>query len=73
MVTSLVTRTETGIATGNVIDPKRVITGMVWIGLADALHEAKTTMVSTAVIASARDRADMRVHLTNAKQSRDAG
>ena len=73
MATSLVTRTVTGIMTGNVIDPKRAITNMVQIGLVDALHDTKTTMVSTAVIASARDCADMRVHSTTAKQSRDHG
>ena len=70
-VTSLVTRTVTGIATGNVIDPKRAITDMVQIGLADAPHDTKTTTVSAAVIASMRDHADMRVHSTTAKQSRD--
>ena len=59
MVTSLVTRTATGIVTGNVIDPKRAITDMVRIGLADTPHDAKTMTASAAVIASARDRADM--------------
>ena len=38
---------------------------------ADALHDAKTMMVSAAVMASMRDRVGMRVHLTAAKQSRD--
>ena len=71
MVTSLVTRTATGITTGNVIDPKRAITDMVQIGLADAPHDAKTMTVSTAVIASVRDHVDMRVHSTTTKQSRD--
>ena len=70
-VTSLVTRTATGIMTGNVIDPKRVITDVVWISLADAPHNAKTTTSSAAVIASARDCADMRVPSTTTKQSRD--
>ena len=73
MATSLVTRTVTEITTGIVIGPKRVITDMVQIGLVDALHNAKTTMVSTAVMASTRDHAGMRVHSTAAKQSRDAG
>ena len=41
MVTSLVTRNMTGITTGNVIDPKRVITDMVWIGLVDAPHDGE--------------------------------
>ena len=54
------------------IGPKRAITDMVQIGLMDALHDAKTTMASAAVMASARDRAGMRVHPTAAKQTRDA-
>ena len=71
MATSLVTRTVTEIATGNMIGPNRVITDMVQISLADALHDAKTTMVSAAVMASVRDRTGMRVHSTATKQSRD--
>ena len=72
MAISLVTRTATEIVTGNVIDPKRAITDMVQIGLVDALHDTKTTTVSAAVMASMRDHTDMKVHLTAAKQSRDA-
>ena len=45
---------------------------MVQIGLTDALPDAKTTTASVAVMANVRDRAGMIVHLTAAKQSRDA-
>ena len=62
----------TEIVTGNMIDPKRAITDMVQISLTDALHDTKTMMASAAVMASTRDRKGMRVHLTAAKQSRDA-
>ena len=71
MATSLVTRTMTNIMTGNVRNPKRAITDMVQISLVDALHDAKTTTVSAALMANARDCVGMIVHLTATKQSRD--
>ena len=71
MAISLVTRIMTNIVTGNVRNPKRAITDMVQIGLTDALHDAKTTMASVALMANANDLLGMIVHLTAAKQSRD--
>ena len=67
MATSLVIRTVTETVTGIVIGPERVITNMVQIGLADALHDVKTPTVSAAAMASANDRAGMRVHSTAVK------
>ena len=72
MATSLVPGIVTEVMTGNMIGPKRAITDMVQIGFADALHDAKTMMVSAAAMASTRDHVGIRVHLTAAKQSRDA-
>ena len=72
MATSLVTRTATEITTGNMIDPKRAITDMVQIGLMDALQNTKDMMANATVMASVRDCAGMRFHLTATKQSRDA-
>ena len=54
MATSLVTRTMTNIATGNMRNPKRAITDMVQISLADALNDAKTTMASNALMANGK-------------------
>ena len=71
MAISLVTRTVTEIMTGNMRDPKRAITDMVQIGLADALPDARTMMASAALMANVRDHVGMRVHPTTEKQSRD--
>ena len=71
--TGLVTRIAIGIAIGNMTGPKRAISGMVQNGPTGALHDAKTTMVSAAVLASANVRANMRVFSMTTKQSRDAG
>ena len=68
--TGLVTRIAIGIAIGNVTGPKRETSGMVQNGPVSALHDAKTTTVSTAVLTSANIRADMRVLSMTAKQSR---
>ena len=73
MAVSLVTRTMTEIVTGNMINPKRVITDMLQIGLMDALHDARTMMMSTAVIVNTSDHAGMIVHPTATNQSRDVG
>ena len=73
MATSLVTGIMIEIAIENVTGPRRAIADMVQNGSMGALHNAKTTMVSAAVLASAKDHADMRVHSMTAKQSRDAG
>ena len=61
MATSLATRTVTEIVKGNVRNPKRVITGIVQISLADALHGAKTMMahMSMVLMANTRDRTCM--------------
>ena len=71
--TKMDTGLATKIATGNMRNPKRAITDMVQIGLMDALHGTKTTMVptNTMLMANARDRMGMIVHPTAAKQSRD--
>ena len=73
MDTGLVTRTATKIVTGNMRNPKRAITDMVQISLADALHGTKTMMVpmNAVLMANARDRMGMIVHLTATEQSRD--
>ena len=73
MVTSLVTRTMTEIAKGNVKSPKRAITDIVLIGLTDALHGTKTMTahMSMVLMANAQDRMCVIAHLTAAKQSRD--
>ena len=62
-----------GIAIGNVTGPKRETSGMVQNGPVSALHDAKTTTVSAAVLTSANVRADMRVLSMTAKQSRGTG
>ena len=67
MATSPVTRTVTETVTGIMIGPERVITDMVRIDLADALHDVKTPMVSAAAMASTNDHMGMRVHSTSVK------
>ena len=59
---------------GNMRSPKRAITDMVLIGLAEALHGTKTMTahMSVVLMANAQDRTCMIAHLTAAKQSRDA-
>ena len=57
----------TEITTGIMIGPKRAITDMVQISLVDALHDVKTLTASAAAMASVRDCAGMRVHLTAVK------
>ena len=74
MATSLATRTATEIVKGNMRNPKRAITNTVQIGLTDALHGAKTTMVHTSAVlmANTKDHMGVIVHPTATKQSRDA-
>ena len=67
MATSLVIRTTTETMTGIMISPERVITNMVQIDLADALHEVKTPTASAAAMASVNDHVGMRVPLTAIK------
>ena len=71
--TGLVTRTTIGIAIGNVTGPKRETSSMVQNSPANALHDAKTTMVSAAVLTSTNVRMDMRALSMTAKQSKGAG
>ena len=68
MATSLVTRTAINIVTGSVRNLKRAITDMVQIGLTG---DGKTTTVSPALMANARDHVGMIVHPTATKQSKD--
>ena len=70
MAISLVTRTMTEIAKGNVRSRRRVTTDIVLIGFVDALHGAKT-MKSVVLIANTQDRMGAIAHTTATKQSRD--
>ena len=74
IATSLATRTVTEIAKGNVRNPKRVITDIVQISLADALQGTKTMTahMSVVLMANARDHMCVIAHLTATEQSRDA-
>ena len=71
--TGLMTRITIGIAIGNVTGPKRETSGMVQNGPANALHDAKTTVVSAAVLTSVNVRTGTRVLSMTAKQTRGAG
>ena len=71
--TGLVTRTTIGTAIGNVTGPKRETSGMVQNGPASALHNAKTTTVSAAVLTSVNVCTGMRVFSMTTKQSKGTG
>ena len=73
MATSPVTRTATNILTGDMRNPKRVITNMVQNGLVGTLHDAKTMTVSMAAIPNMRDRGHDSPSATATEQSRDTG
>ena len=72
--TGLVTRIAIGIAIGNVTGLKRETSGMVQNGPTSALHDAKTTTVSAAVLTRVQTFACRHegMLLTTAKQSRGA-
>ena len=70
--TGLVTRVAIEIVIGTVTGPKRETSVMVQNGPLNALHDTRTTTVSTAVLTSMNVHVDMMVLLT-AKQSRGVG
>ena len=66
--TGLVTRIAIKITIGNVTSPKRETSGMVQNGPVNALHDARTTTVSAAVLTSMNVRTGMTVLSMTAKQ-----